>query len=225
MISKITNKKILIVGIIIVAIFIVTLLGIKIYHSNIKENILDMYNGHLERNPNFDTEYHNAEDYGSYASILFKFLDELKNDTYIRKYLKKEEIQNLQTKYYETLHTYFVLNEEEVDKILLIFSEKKDGYNSRENYTKYLGEKVYYLLKNDCDLNVYTKIYDNYITVEEKTTGAKTAKYTLVLKDKDLKILDVVEETYNNFIDDFKGIKKIEISNVEKIETYFSTCY
>lgn len=149
-----------------------------------------------------------------------------------RKKLSEEDIWLIMDRYYSCLEFAFDIKEEEADKLLNMFIEgNEEGYNSFDTYTEYLGEKAYYSLKNsDCTAHIYTTINNDNIKVQETYYEEEVYNitYKLILKDKDSKILDVIETerfTYPLTKDDTIIDSEIKIKNVDKVEHYFTYCY
>jgi len=161
---------------------------------------------------------------------IFKDKNDIDYDFY-REYLTENEINSILSRCYKKLKEDYNMEKEEVDTLLEMFIEnKEDGYNTLDNYTKYLGERAYFFQeKESCNISISTTIHDDHIMVKEKykTVGINSVEYALVLKDKDFKILDVIEEENTIYYENEKSNEeyKIDIKNVSEVEVYITYCH
>lgn len=237
MIKLLNNKKNKILAIIIAIIIIVVII---ISHTISEKEKSRQYwiNYHYEIAEDVKPEKWRKVDDAIYdVRLIFNKMREFtdKNDSSydsFRKKLSREDIWLIMGRYYNCLEFDFGIKEEDADKLLNMFIEgNEEGYNSFDSYTKYLGEKAYYSLKNsDCSAHIYTTINNDNIKVSETYYEDEIydITYKLILKDKDFKILDIIEtERFNNTLDKDNTVidSEIEIKNVEKVEHYFTYCY
>ena len=166
----------------------------------------------------------------------FKYMISLNDKSHVdyefyRKYLTEEEINSILLRCYEKLSDEYNLPSEEVDVLLKMFLEdKQTGYNSFDNYMKYLGERAYFYQEEDssCSIRILTSTYDDYVNVKEqyKNEGINYIKYSIVLKDKDYKIIDVIKKEETTYYKNEKSNVeyKIDQNGVDKVEVYINHC-
>lgn len=227
-----------IIPVIVVVIFI----GIIIFHNyqvQYKQRLKEAYLCGLEEAPNFDTKIKEKEDYEYFVFISFKQLTEIQkkkesDKSTLRRYFSIDEIEDMEEQYYKILNQQVALSKDEVDKIILLFTNQNYTAEQMENHTKYIGEKLYYRIINqidrDCPIRVSQNITNTKVnltfTLKDSIKSKATAKVNIIFFDENGEIINVKEDElvllsgkYDSYVRDY------EISDVDDVEYYFTTWY
>lgn len=225
------NKKIKLIGIIII-IVITLVIGWNVYDkAKIKKSLIE------------DSEYwlkvgqwFKAEDAVNDVKKLFQYMIELTDKTdesyeFYRKYLSQNEIKTIIKNGYTSLDENFDISYTETEKLLELFITEKNEDEFKE-YMKYLGEKAYYEKENsDCKSYISASIYNDHVLVKERNFIEKDdmfgkMTYTLVLRDKNLRILYFLEKetTVNIYNYDEDKEIRLDVKDVNNYDYYFKRC-
>lgn len=225
------NKKIKIIGIIII-IVIVLVVGWNVYDREKTRKWILEDTEHWVKVSKWFKDDDAVIDVKKTFRYMLGFLDESNVDyEFYRKYLSQNEINSILRQGYQSLEENFGISNMETEKILELFIKEKSDDNF-ENYMEYLGKKAYYEKENgNCKEYITASIYDDHVLVKEKNFIDENrisidVTYTLVLRDKDLRLLYFVETERDTLIykyDEDEEIK-INVKNADSYDYYFNSC-